>query len=83
MSKNDGGPAFPQQGATIQMKDDVYFLDKGGMSLRDWFAGMALQGLIASPMRRAEIPEGTVITAEYYVEKAYLVADAMLEARNK
>ena len=47
--QNDGGPAFPQ---------DAYLLDPNsthddikaskGMTLRDWFAGQALQGLLAS-----------------------------------
>lgn len=34
----DGGPAFPQIGRMFPVS---------GMSLRDWFAGMALQGIIA------------------------------------
>jgi hypothetical protein len=34
---NDGGPAFPTQNGT---RNDQ------GMTLRDWFAGMALQGLL-------------------------------------
>ena len=36
--KHNGGPAFP-------WKDS--FNSNDGMSLRDWFAGMALQGLLA------------------------------------
>lgn len=37
--KNDGGPAFPQIGRMFPVS---------GMSLRDWFAGQALSGLLAS-----------------------------------
>jgi len=51
---NDGGPAFPehhyfdpgrgQYGMHMTASD----VGCGGMSLRDWFAGMALQGILAS-----------------------------------
>ena len=61
MSKNDGGQAFPGGHPP------------NGMSLRDWFAGMALQGLIDP---RAMSP-GTEILAE----KSYSFADAMLAER--
>jgi hypothetical protein len=43
-----------------------------GMELRDWFAGMALQGLLAAQPD----PEGTP-----YSEIAYRFADSMLVAR--
>ena len=36
---NDGGPAFPQFGGMFPAT---------GLSQRDWFAGMALSGLLAS-----------------------------------
>jgi hypothetical protein len=38
---NDGGPAFPL--ATSSASNESV----NGMSLRDWFAGMALQGMLA------------------------------------
>lgn len=41
MSVNDGGPAFP-----YTTSDDKHY---GGMSLRDFFAAHALQGLLANP----------------------------------
>ena len=47
----DGGPAFPQpqgkdeDGAPYSARE---IPGDSGMSLRDWFAGMALQGLLAS-----------------------------------
>lgn len=58
-NSNDGGRAFPTQLGQCD-----------GMSLRDWFAGQALQALIA----RNE--DGNV-----NVSVAYKVADAMLLAR--
>lgn len=55
MSK-DGGAAFPHE-----LSD--------GISLRDWFAGMALQGLLAGQWH-----EGTPNNCK----TAYRIADAML-----
>jgi len=52
--------------------------DQTGMTLRDWFAGLVLQGLIASPRGT---PDGSNATDAYYAKCAYLVADAMLKAR--
>lgn len=47
-----------------------------GMSLRDHFAGQALQGLLTTP--------GSVHQSEKVVaEKAYKLAEAMMEARGK
>lgn len=43
VKKNDGGPAFPSVG--LDTPDGIAF---EGMSLRDWFAGQALSGLLAS-----------------------------------
>lgn len=40
----DGGPAFPTDQSPSQEYTDI----KGGMSLRDWFAGMAMQGMMNS-----------------------------------
>ncbi len=77
---DDGGPAFPQ-GDEIGVKDPVtgnriYT----GMSLRDWFAGQALAGLLTDPTTT-----GTVIrtVCEVQAEVAYAMADAMLAARGR
>lgn len=62
--KEDGGPAFPIQGQSYP---------RSGMSLRDWFAGQALVGLIA---------RSSVDGAGYkFSNQAYQVADAMLAQR--
>ena len=69
---NDGGPAFPVTSITgADMKID-YIESWSGMSLRDWFAGQAICGLMN------EWPGKTLsqITA-----MAYVTADAMLKAR--
>jgi hypothetical protein len=64
---NDGGPAFP----TLDNTEHWRHL---GLSLRDYFAAAALQGLMAQVK-----PEDH--WAEYRAKWSYEVADAMLKAR--
>jgi len=45
-----------------------------GMTLRDYFAAKAMQGLLASDV---------FDTMETFATRAYLVADALLEARKQ
>lgn len=75
MSKSDGGPAFP--GGDGKFACGPYY--ETGMSLRDWFAGMALQGLISRNVNGIEV-NGRRVKLE---EAAYMVADAMLKERSK
>jgi hypothetical protein len=65
----DGGPAFPRE-----------YMHKGhsGMSLRDWFAGQALAGYLASGRNFNGIGQGGGKTV---ANTAYAFADAMLAAR--
>lgn len=67
---NDGGPAFPCD----SMKQ---FPTQEGMSLRDWFAGQALAGM----QIWADYSKGHCNAA--LVERAYVLADAMLAERAK
>ena len=54
------------------------FRSEMGMTLRDWFAGQALAGILASPSRQNEPAQGNdKILAEW----SYLAADAMIAAR--
>jgi hypothetical protein len=69
---NTGGPAFPHTEANGANSGDV------GMTLRDYFAAQAMQGLIASPRGT---PDGKDATDAYYAKAAYVMADAMLKAR--
>lgn len=69
MSKiNNGGPAFPRPAD----RDDC---GAEGMTLRDYFAAKALQGLLAS------WSEHDVIAFDEIASDAYGYADAMLKAR--
>ena len=47
-----------------------------GMSLRDWFAGMAMSGDYPASV-------GNPRTANNFAKEAYRLADAMLVERNK
>ena len=50
--------------------------EASGMSLRDWFAGMALMGIRADTKSRT-------VTSESVADWAYRDADAMLAERKK
>lgn len=62
----DDDPAFP-----VTAGQQVYAT---GMSLRDYFAGQALEGMLASNMNGP---------AEDFARRSYLTADAMLRAREQ
>jgi hypothetical protein len=63
--KYDGGPAFPSP-----------YDDDEGMTLRDYFAAKAMQGLIV-----VYSDDKSIVDA--YAKRAYEIADAMLEAREQ
>lgn len=81
---NDGGPAFPvippMEAGT---PGSGYPFPDAGMTLRDWFAGQALMGLLAMPQEKLQL----IIGREEYgfddlmAVNAYAMADAMLRAR--
>jgi hypothetical protein len=81
---NDGGLAFPQQWAQLLVKDDVFFLDRGGMSLRDYFAAAALSCLLEG--RSIETiqrdTKDSTATELIFARCAYRYADAMIQARS-
>lgn len=72
---NNGGAAFPQHGWSRDPEANKYMQDKGGMTLRDYFAAKALGG-IASMYHEHW-------TLERAAEAAYELADAMLAERAK
>ena len=68
---DNGGPAFPLEGTYMVDGKEVY---RPGMSLRDWFAGMAL----------AEVPDPTSMAdVGRTADLCYGIADAMLERRKR
>ena len=78
---NNGGPAFPQSdlsGYGIGPVDGM-----AGMSLRDWFAGQALAGWLASYGPDAGHPANRPGSRETVARQAYEIADAMIAEREK
>lgn len=74
---NDGGTAFP---ITLEQYDGAALR---GMSLRDVFAGQALTGLLANPNWLPNNKQSELTFTQRYAEQAFLLADAMIAARNK
>lgn len=71
-----GGPAFPSGDGQFGGGPN----HEHGMTLRDWFAGQALQAYII------QLGARSISAASYQdecVTEAYEFADAMLEARRK
>ena len=85
--KKDGGQAFPHKETLYRHTYDEYEKatrtevagekNVSGMSLRDYFAAKAMQGIIASPI--CTTGGGWDDHAKY----AYGMADAMIKQRNK
>lgn len=86
---NDGGPAFPSKtfshfkhvdpnGPYEFGLSEPVFVETEGMSLRDWFAGQALSGILSAPMHNGF----NALSKEKYAKEAYWFADAMVKARN-
>lgn len=72
MSDKDGGPAFP---VTPTDNSGQIAPTQLGMSLRDWFAGQALMGMLAD---HTSNPPRTATAS-----LSYALADAMLAERQK
>jgi hypothetical protein len=75
MSKiNDGGPAFP---STIQyFPDDKNANEAQGMTLRQYYAGQVLIGVMANP-------NSTAVTSNAVAAWCFNMADAMLKAEQE
>lgn len=79
---NDGGPAFPTENA---MRTGPSSCRYEGITARDYFAAKAIQGLACSeitlwPIGATDSDYPT--DALYMARTAYLIADAMLKARD-
>lgn len=74
MQIDTGGPAFPT------VADNGHTGNQDGMTLRDYFAAKAAQGICAS-----KDEAGVLINHgyEWVASEAYKIADAMLKARNQ
>ncbi|SER16675.1 hypothetical protein SAMN05216522_1135 [Rosenbergiella nectarea] len=73
MIKETGGPAFPASGHPGQQ-----FVQQEGMTLRDYFAAKAMQGILSDP-------DAGLLSDDLsrYSKIAYQTADSMLKARGE
>jgi hypothetical protein len=69
---NTGGPAFPTEAYDLERQTLVR---EEGMTLRDYFAAKAMQGIILHP-------QGLAGLWDEAAQESYKVADAMLKARD-
>lgn len=101
--QDDGGPFFPSirsedsDGNSAPVTDScslgTYIRSTGGVSLRDWFAGRAMQALIeANQLEQFQGGDGERYLKAWngsesdfdgwIATRAFEIADAMLKARN-
>ena len=83
MNQPDGGPAFPTH--PDSPASPAGYL---GMSLRDWFAGMVLQGLLSNQVEHSDVwlrlaKEESQTVEQLVVQMAFDHADAMIAYREK
>lgn len=71
---NDGGPAFPS-GVTFGENGAFIYAPQPGMTLREWFAGQALAGMMADPNVEGSHAQ--------IADCCYAYADAMIVARKR
>lgn len=74
-TQTDGGPAFPAR----EYESRPFSM---GMTLRDYFAAKALQGLLSELAHPDSDPRGAV-NWSIMATQAYIAADAMLAARER
>jgi hypothetical protein len=89
---NDGGPAFPGRRIRKNVNGNKVAFVNPGMSLRDWFAGVALGEVLTYYMRDEEYWVGLEDVSwgdgEYSIStavaaQAYTLSDAMIAERAK
>lgn len=77
-SANTGGPAFPNAG-----NSNWNLIPDAGMSLRDWFAGRAMQALAGDMAGVIAVADEHGVNPTVLMARlAYGAADAMLAARD-
>lgn len=84
MKKPDGGPAYPTHKRITENYMDAAGYGRsrdlsvlvGGLTIRDYFAAKAMQGLIVDPERVDQ-------SREECARLSYLIADAMIAERDK
>lgn len=72
INEQTGGPAFPCEIIVAGTHSGLHKTPWQGMTLRDYFAAKAMQGITIDP---------SLVTYENLANEAYKIADAMLRAR--
>lgn len=85
MAENkNGGPAFPATNyiipSDLETKHVAALGKTQGMTMRDYFAAKAIQGMAAGPTWHDAFDEPALVAEA--AQQAYSIADAMLAARN-
>jgi hypothetical protein len=78
MTTNTGGPAFPGTQYANGIQPSGF---SQGMTLRDYFAAKALQGLLSNPKLANEILKNGGAQSGWIEDSAWAFGDAMLKAR--
>lgn len=84
-TKNNGGPAFSgtYSARSDQGRGTVVEMHDKGMSLRDYFAAKAMQGMLAYPGDEQRGSHHNNNDADGVAQMSYAYADAMLAERAK
>ena len=78
----DGGPAFPRiDGMEQGDYGRTHIHVTGGLTVRDYFAGRALQGFLSDSNNSESTKGDEKHWTEAVARLAYQIADAMLKAR--
>jgi hypothetical protein len=77
---DDGGPAFSGSYTTKDFYGREQLRVANGMSFRDWLAGQAIGSVIRQCALDTNV-NANKAPAQYFAEKAYEIADAMIAAR--
>lgn len=74
---SNGGAAFPVKRQTDIGNGMVFMYEEKGMTLRDYYAGQALQGLLVSHRVSTRVPHDEI------AKMSYVMADEMIRARGE
>jgi len=75
---NNQESAFPSTFKSLQPEETQ--VHRWGMTLRDYFAAKAMQGMLSNPKLEKQI---IAVGQSWIEESAWAVADAMLKAREQ
>jgi hypothetical protein len=80
MIRDTGGPAFPQNDRVVSA---ISIANSQGMTMRDYFAAKAMQGLLSNPKLANEILKHGGCHSGWIETSAWAFADEMLKARTE